>query len=150
MLAFARRQPAAERVRWVEGDARALGTPEADLLVMTGNVAQVFLDDADWRTTLAASLAALRPGGSLAFESRNPEDRAWERWNRAATYARSDPPAGPMERWLALVRAGDGRGTFDGHYRFLSTGEAVVTRSELRFRGLKELTDSVDRRRVRR
>ncbi|GEM_PF-2516574 len=44
MLAFARRQPGAGRVQWVEGDARALGTPEADLLVMTGNVAQVFLD----------------------------------------------------------------------------------------------------------
>ena len=63
MLAFARRQPDAERVQWVEGDASALGTPEADLLVMTGNVAQVFLDDADWLTTLAAIHAALRPGG---------------------------------------------------------------------------------------
>ena len=143
MLAFARRQPGAERVRWVEGDARALGTPEADLLVMTGNVAQVFLDDADWHTTLAASHAALRPGGSLAFESRNPEDRAWERWNRAATYARFDSPSGPMERWLERVRAGDGRMTFEGHYRFLSTGEVVVATSELRFRSLEELTESL-------
>ena len=45
MLAVARRQPDADRVRWVEGYSDALGAPEADLLVMTGNVAQVFLDD---------------------------------------------------------------------------------------------------------
>jgi len=143
MLAVARRQPGAERVRWVEGDARALETHEADLLVMTGNVAQVFLDDADWRTTLAAIHAALRSGGYLAFESRNPDDRAWERWNRAATYEQFDSPNGPMKSWLELVRVGDGRVSFEGHNIFLSTGEVVVAKSELRFRSLEELTDTL-------
>ena len=143
MLAVARRQPGATRVQWVDGDASALGTPEADLLVMTGNVAQVFLDDAEWLDTLVAIHAALRPGGYLAFESRNPGDRAWERWNRAATYARFDSPNGPMESWLELVRVGDGRVSFEGHTVFLSTGEAVVARSELRFRSLEELTNTL-------
>src|SRR5262245_41645146 len=54
MLAVARRQPGADRVQWVEGDSGALGTPEADLVVMTGNVAQVFLDDSDWMIALCA------------------------------------------------------------------------------------------------
>src|SRR5262245_34286583 len=72
MLAYARRQPGADRVRWVEGDASAVGTPAADLATMTGNVAQVFLDDAEWAATLRAIHTALRPGGRLAFESRNP------------------------------------------------------------------------------
>jgi len=143
MLAVARRQPGAERVRWVDGDARALGTPEADLLVMTGNVAQVFLDDAEWRATLAAIHAALRPGGYLAFESRNSGDRAWERWNRAATYEQFDSPNGPMESWLELVRVGDGRVSLEGHNVFLSTGEVVVVKDELRFRSLEELTDTL-------
>jgi SAM-dependent methyltransferase len=140
MLAVARRQPGAEHVRWVEGDARALGTPDADLLVMTGNVAQVFLDDADWLRTLAAIHAALRPGGYLAFESRNPHDRAWERWNRAATYAQFDSPNGPMESWLELVQVGEDRVCFAGHNVFLSTGEVVVVQSELRFRSRDELS----------
>lgn len=52
MLAVARRQPDADRVQWVEGDSSALGTPEANLVIMTGNVAQVFLDDAEWTFTL--------------------------------------------------------------------------------------------------
>jgi SAM-dependent methyltransferase len=143
MLAFARQQPGAERVRWVEGDAGTLGAREADLLVMTGNVAQVFLDDTDWVATLAAIHAALRPGGYLAFESRNPEDRGWERWNRAASYAQFDSPNGPMESWVELVSVGHGRVSFEGHNVFAATGEVVVVKSELRFRGLEELTRSL-------
>jgi SAM-dependent methyltransferase len=143
MLACARRQPGAERVQWVEGDSSALGTPEADLVIMTGNVAQVFLDDSEWAATLRAIHAALREGGHLAFESRNPEERAWERWNREATYERIASPHGPMECWLELVSVGNGLVRFEGHNIFTATGEVVVASSELRFRSLAELTDSV-------
>lgn len=143
MLAVARRQPDADRVRWVEGYSDALGTPEADLLVMTGNVAQVFLDDHEWHSTLRDIHAALRPGGHLAFESRNPDDRAWERWNREATYERFDSPYGPIECWLELVDVGGGRVSFERHNVFTVSGEVVVESSELRFRSLRELTDSL-------
>ena len=143
MLAFARRQPGAERVYWVEGDSRALGTPAADLVIMTGNVAQVFLDDMEWATTLDAIYTALRSGGHLAFESRNPEARAWEQWNRAATYTQSDSPVGPLEEWLELVSVDNGRVRFAGHNVFQATGEVVVVESELRFRTLAEITDDL-------
>lgn len=143
MLAYARRQPGAERVRWVEGDSGALGTPDADLVIMTGNVAQVFLDDAEWATTLRDIHAALRPGGLLAFESRNPDDRAWERWNPRSTFERYDSPHGIMECWLELVAVGDGRVRIEGHNVFTATGEVMVVGSELRFRTQAEITDSL-------
>jgi SAM-dependent methyltransferase len=143
MLAVARRQPGAERVRWVEGDASALGTPDADLAVMSGNVAQIFLEEADWNVALRAIHAALAPGGHLAFESRNPDDRAWERWNRATTYSQMDTPNGPVQSWLELVSAGDGRALVEGHNVFIATGEYVIARSELRFRSRAEISASL-------
>ncbi|HEX9058514.1 MAG TPA: class I SAM-dependent methyltransferase [Ktedonobacterales bacterium] len=145
MLAVARRHPDAERVEWVEGDASALGTLAADLVVMTGNVAQVFLDEAEWAATLRAIHAALRPGGYLAFESRNPEARAWEQWNRDATYEEIDSPYGPMQCWLELVSVGHGRVRIVGHNVFTATGEMLVASSELRFRSRAELTESLTR-----
>ncbi|HEU4327726.1 MAG TPA: class I SAM-dependent methyltransferase [Roseiflexaceae bacterium] len=143
MLAYARRQPGGERVRWVEGDASALGAPGADLAVMTGNVAQVFLDDAEWADTLRALHAALRPGGRLAFESRNPDERAWERWNPETTFDRFDTPHGPVECWLEVLDVAPGRVRLQGHNRFAATGEVLVVGSELRFRSQAELTASL-------
>ncbi|MFJ9389238.1 class I SAM-dependent DNA methyltransferase [Nocardioides sp. NPDC101246] len=83
----ARTKPYADRVTWITGDATALaGDPgEADMVVMTGNVAQVFVSDADWSATLAAARAALRPGGWFVFETRRPEVRDWEGWDVAPT-----------------------------------------------------------------
>jgi SAM-dependent methyltransferase len=148
MLAVARRPEGAERVRWVEGDATALATLESeiartDLVVMTGNVAQVFLDGPEWAAALLAIHAVLRPGGHLAFESRNPDDCAWERWTRDATYERIDSPYGPMECWLEVESVGDGRVRFNGHNVFNATGEVVIASSELRFRSREELTRSL-------
>lgn len=86
-LDVARAKPQAGRVTWVEGDATTLGGRHlaADLAVMTGNVAQVFVADDDWSLTLDAVRSCLRPGGWFAFETRRPEVRDWERWDAAPT-----------------------------------------------------------------
>jgi SAM-dependent methyltransferase len=143
MLAVARRQPGADRVQWVEGSSKALGTPGADLLIMTSHVAQVFLDDVEWADTLQDIHNALRPGGHLAFESRNPDYKGWERWNREISFARYPSPHGIMETWVEVVSEGDGRIHFEGHNVFTATGEVVVVSSELRFRSQAEITASL-------
>ena len=86
-LDVARTKPDADRVTWIDGDATALaGLPgEADMVVMTGNVAQVFVSDEDWSETLAGVRAGLRPGGWFVFETRRPEARAWQDWDVAPT-----------------------------------------------------------------
>ena len=143
MLAVARKKPGAERVQWIEGDSSALGKQEADLAIMTGNVAQVFLDDIEWDTTLHALYATLRAEGHLAFESRNPEARAWEKWIRDETFERIDTTFGPMECWMELVGMENSRIRLVEHNVFKSTGEDVVASSELRFRNKAALTDSL-------
>lgn len=86
-LDIARVKPLAERVTWVHGDATALRGrgATADLAVMTGNVAQVFVSDRDWVSTLAAVHDCLHPGGWLVFETRRAEVRDWERWDAGPT-----------------------------------------------------------------
>lgn len=143
MLAYARRQPGAERVTWIEGDSSALGTPAADLVLMTSNVAQVFLDDDEWATTLGHIQAALRPGGHLAFESRNPADRGWEQWNPATTLTQLETPHGPVETWLEVAGVENGRVHFQGYNFFKHTGETVVVTSTLRYRSHAEIRSSL-------
>lgn len=79
-LAVARAKRGAHWVAWHHGDARDLPPVGADVALMTGNVAQVFLTDEDWAAVLRSIRAALRPGGHLVFETRRPEFRAWEQW----------------------------------------------------------------------
>ncbi|WP_420641294.1 class I SAM-dependent methyltransferase [Candidatus Leptofilum sp.] len=151
MLAYAQLQSGAERVQWVEGTSKMLVTPQADLLIMTSHVAQVFLDDAEWDDTLQDIYNALRPGGYLAFESRNPEARGWERWNREDSFFRYGSPHGLMETWVEVVGVENShfdsaqcrRVHFQGHNIFTATGEKLVVDSELRFRTLAELTSSL-------
>jgi SAM-dependent methyltransferase len=131
-IEFARRQPGAEGVEWIIGDASALSTADVDLVVMTGNVAQVFLEDDEWMETLRAIHAALGRGGYVAFGSRNPEDHAWERWN--VTHP----------DWVSeVISVKDDRVVVVGHMVFSDVGETLHASSEYRFRSLTELTDSL-------
>lgn len=143
MLAVAQRKPQAGRVEWVVGDASTLRQRNADLLIMTGNVAQIFLDDAEWATTLRYIHQALRPGGYLAFESRNPAGRAWEQWGRDNTFEEMETPFGPMACWLEVLDVQNSQVHFVGHNLFKATGEDVVAHSTLRFRSQTELADSL-------
>jgi SAM-dependent methyltransferase len=84
MIEIARGRECADRVRWIAGDASQIGEPNADLAIMTGHVAQFFLTDESWRGALVGLHRALRPGGTLSFESRSPSAREWDSWTRDA------------------------------------------------------------------
>jgi len=81
MLEVARRQPYADRVTWLHGTAANLPDSLADLVVMTGHVAQYFLDDLAWLEVLRHIKRVLRPAGHVAFEIRNNEAQAWRAWD---------------------------------------------------------------------
>lgn len=97
----ARAKPGSERVRWICGDATTLPPMRVDLATMTANAAQQILDPQAWRETLRGAYEALRPGGRLVFETRDPARRAWEEWNREASYRVTEiPDVGAVESWV--------------------------------------------------
>ena len=142
MIAIARARPCGDDTRWINGDASAVGTPDADLAIMTGHVAQFFITDDAWRATLGALHAALRAGGRLAFESRNPAARGWERWTRDRQVV-NHPTAGVIETWTEVQDVRDGIVSCTGHYAFTATGEELSSPMRLRFRTQVELTQSL-------
>ncbi len=135
MLDVARRRTGAELVTWIEGDATKLGNGVADLAIMTGHVAQVFVGDAEWDQVLSHLFRALRPGGRLTFETRNPDAAGWTKWTRVQTEERFSPDG--AQAFLSWVEVTDVAGDivrFDGHTKFEPGGESSVSASTLRFR----------------
>ncbi|TAJ16656.1 MAG: class I SAM-dependent methyltransferase [Dehalococcoidia bacterium] len=146
MLQVARHRPGGELVRWIEGDASSLEGQPADLAIMTAHVAQVIHHQDAWRATLTAAHRALRPGGHLAFESRNPDARAWLAWTPEASRQRLDTPVGVVDVWFDLTEVVGDLVRYDIHYGFASGSEELVSSNALRIRsqaGLeRSLTDA--------
>lgn len=145
-LDVARTKPGADRVRWLLGAATSLPPLRVDLATMTGNVAQVFLTDDEWLATLHGVRNALRPGGRLVFEVRDPSREAWRAWNRAESYERVElPVVGTVEHWVEVTDVTGQLVSFRWTFHFESSGEVITSASTLRFRGQDELEASLRR-----
>jgi SAM-dependent methyltransferase len=139
----ARSKPGAEKVQFILGEATTLPPLQVDLATMTGNVAQVFLTDAEWMATLSGIHQALGPGGRLVFESRDPARRVWEEWKHDWTPKHVELPGiGVVESWSQVTRVEGWFVTFEGAVT-LPDGTVVPTSSTLRFRGREELEVSL-------
>ena len=121
MLAVARARPGGDRVRWIQAGAADLATSDRyDLIIMTGHVFQVLLEDSDVRAALRVLACHLAPGGRIAFETRNPAVREWQYWNPRETRQRVEA--------AGLVA--------DAHYDIRAvTGELVTYEAWFRFAG---------------
>ncbi|WP_030189721.1 class I SAM-dependent methyltransferase [Streptomyces violaceorubidus] len=139
-LDVARGRPGADRVRWIEGDATSLPALRVDLATMTANVAQAITDRPSWQGTLRGAYEALRPGGHLVFETRDPARRAWEEWTREHTHRIADVPGvGTVESWCRLLDVSVPMVTFRWTYVFGADGEVLTSDSTLRFREREEV-----------
>ncbi|POX36914.1 SAM-dependent methyltransferase [Streptomyces sp. Ru73] len=139
-LDVARGKPGGERVRWLCGDATALPPLQVDLATMTANAAQEITDPRAWRATLRGIFEALRPGGRLVFETRDPARRAWERWNRDVSYGVTEVPGvGAVESWVEVTAVARPLVTFRWTYVFASDGQVLTSESTLCFRERREV-----------
>lgn len=141
----ARAKPGSEQVRWICGDATALPSLQVDLATMTANVAQAIVDPDTWQKTLQGAYEALRPGGHLVFETRDPARRAWEEWTREHSYRVTEiPGVGSVESWVQLSEVSRPLVTFRWTYVFAADGQVLTSDSTLRFREHEEIeTDLV-------
>ena len=122
-------------MRWLHGDATSLPPLQVDLATMTGNVAQVFLTDEEWAATLGGVHAALRPGGRLVFETRDPARRAWLDWTREHSFSRTDiPGVGLVQSWHELTEVSGELVSFRSFIVFEADDAALTSDSTLRFR----------------
>jgi len=144
-LDVARAKPGADRVTWIHGDASAIPAGvRVEVVTMTANVAQVFLTDADWHATLVACRDALRLGGRLIFESRDPERRAWEEWTEAATRSTTlIPGVGRVTDWVQVTDVDGELVTFQSPNIFEADGTVITSRSTLRFRSRAAIEESL-------
>lgn len=143
-LDVARRKPAAEQVRWIESGATAIPALRADVVTMTGNVAQVFLDDAEWSQVLNSVQRALRPGGCFVFEAREPNVREWQRWTKDSTRAVCDTlTEGRVEHWAELTEVSLPLVSFRHDYLFERDQALLTSSSTLRFRSRAEIEHSL-------
>ncbi|MEU9201205.1 class I SAM-dependent methyltransferase [Streptomyces sp. NPDC048332] len=139
-LEVARAKQGGARIRWIHGDATDLPPLQADLATMTANAAQAIADPEAWEGTLRGACAALRPGGRLVFETRDPARRAWEEWTREHSYRVTEIPAvGPVESWVQLVEVSGPLVTFRWTYGFAADGQVLTSDSTLRFREREEV-----------
>ncbi|MFD0854986.1 class I SAM-dependent methyltransferase [Actinomadura adrarensis] len=143
-LEIARSKDPDGRITWIPGEVADVPGLGADLAVMTGNVAQVFLTDDEWTRLLQGVHAALRPEGHFVFETRRPGFRAWEGWaSENAPVTVDVPGVGPVEQRLDVTDVSLPLVSFRHTYRFLADDEVIASDTTLRFRERDEVEASL-------
>jgi len=144
MLRVARSKDPEGRIDWRLGYSDVIDPESAGFAVMSGHVAQVFVEDGAWLAALRDVRRALVPGGLLAFESRNPAARKWESWTRELTLRTVATPEGAVEFWHETAAVDLPRVSYDTLTRNLRTGEATTSRDVLAFRDEQTLRASLE------
>jgi SAM-dependent methyltransferase len=143
-LDAARRKPGAEAVHWIAGAVEAVPSRAFEAVLMTNHVAQSFVSDEQWLSTLRVLRRALVAGGRLIFDSRNPEARPWDVWNPADSRRPVVLPDGDVvNTWITVDAVKGSTVDVTRHYVFTHSDE-LRSSTTLRFRSESELRTTVE------
>lgn len=141
----AKSKPNAHEVEWIVGVASSLPAIKVDLVVMTGNVAQSIVEPNDWHATLYNVWDVLQPGGHFVFETRNPVDQGWNKWNEQDSFKSIEIPGiGRVDGWVELTEVDFPLISFRWTYKFHADGNVLASDSTLRFRSLEEVVEGLE------
>jgi SAM-dependent methyltransferase len=148
MLDVARHRSGGDTVTWLHGGATDVPSSAADLVVMTGHVAQYFVDDDDWARALLDIRRILNDGAYVAVETRNPAVDWREGWTRDKTTATyPHPSGGEFTAWVeceeVIGPAASYTSVHVGH-TVLPDGTHLACAETLRFRSTKEILSSLE------
>lgn len=135
-LEAARAKPGAHRVRWIEGTSSAIPAgARFDVAIMSANVVQAILDDAELTQTFSDIAAHLVRGGRLAFDTRDPYARGWEAWTKERSERTVRLPEGEVQHWYQTTHVDEESGLVDfGAHEISPDGVEGVEPSRIRFR----------------
>jgi len=106
---------------------------EFELATMTGHAFQALLSDDEVRASLTAIHRALVDDGRFAFETRNPQARAWESWNPTNAMDVIDPSGRQVRISHQVESVVDGVVTFTETTSAPGGGVLRAERASLRF-----------------
>lgn len=131
MLEVARER---DDIAWHEG--RAIGIPwagEFDLAIMSGNAFQCLITDEEIAASLAAIRRALHPGGTFAFDTRNPRAKAWLAWDQLEPMPVVDAAGRELAISYDVLEVSDGLVTLTENTATRDGPPLRVDRGQLRF-----------------
>lgn len=130
-------------IDWILGTSEQIPDLDADLVTMTGNVAQVFLNLQDLEQVFSDCASGLNADGHLVFETRDPDARAWEAWAGRPPRTLSIEGIGEVTETLVLGQVELPFVSFTHLYRFHDSGDTIGSRSRLRFHTKHEVTSAL-------
>ncbi|MEQ2527071.1 class I SAM-dependent methyltransferase [Bacillaceae bacterium CLA-AA-H227] len=145
-IEYAKNKEYPGEVTWIVGDSSDLQTNAFDTVIMTANVAQVFLTDKSWQYVISDAYRALKPGGHFIFDTRNPLARAWEQWEKDMTpdVAINQATGDPLEIWTEYEGFVEDVFTFYETVKNARTDEVINhEKMQLRFRTQEEILESL-------
>ena len=145
-IEYAKNKEYPSEVTWIVGDSSNLQTNAFDAVIMTANVAQVFLTGESWQHVITDAYRALKPGGHFIFDTRNPFAKAWEQWEKDMTpdVATNQVSGESLEIWTEYEGFVGDIFTFYETVKNVRTGEVVIhEKMQLKFRTQEEIHKSL-------
>lgn len=134
MIEIAQKKLYGDKAEWIIGSTEKLEENANDLVIMTSHVSQFFTTQEEWIKALEDIYNALKPGGYILFDSKNPALKPWTKWNRVNSSRTLNTPEGEVESWTELVSFRDNKVRCEIHYLFNDTQEKLISDMELIYR----------------
>ncbi|MCM3741566.1 class I SAM-dependent methyltransferase [Oceanobacillus luteolus] len=145
-IEYARNKQYPGELDWIVGDSSHLRKHTFDAVIMTANVAQVFLTDESWQQNLSDVYRELKPGGHFIFDTRNPIARVWEEWEKDMTpdVAVHEETGDTLEIWTEYEGFAEDVFTFYETVKNVRTDEVLIReKMQLKFRTKEAIDESL-------